>query len=416
MNPDEQQKNQIKALALKWQEGTITEEEKLLFNQWYHSFEDPALKDITSEQPVQLRKRLYNHIAERENLTPAKSWFQQHYFAISAIAAVLALVVAVYGYYFYTGRQNPQQLERIAQHKPILPGGNKAVLTLADGSAIVLNQRPNGVLTMQGTVAVRKGQAGILNYENTKNHQASSAAAAFNTVTTPRGGQYQLILSDGTKVWLNAASSLKFPVSFNPAKREVELTGEAYFEVNTMQSGRSKQVANGQTAQDRLALTRGKGSPTKRIPFLVKTNSQVIEVLGTHFNVNAYADEPDTRTTLLEGAVKIRQRHKPGSALLKPGQQGLTGTGDIQVSNVDVSQAVAWQQGYFLFDNESMESIMRKISRWYDVDVTYSGNIRYRKFGGRISRFENIGEILRMMEKTQVIHFRTTGRRVTVMP
>ena len=185
------------------------------------------------------------------------------------------------------------------------------------------------------------------------------------------------------------------PVHFSNAKREVELNGEAYFEV------------------DPNPL---KGKNNTRIPFLVKTKNQLVEVIGTHFNVSAYTDDPDTKTTLLKGAVKVSYTDRYGSALLKPGQQATIAEQTLEVSEVDVSQAVAWQQGYFVFDNESAESMMRKISRWYDVDVKYSGNIRYRKFGGRISKFENITEILRLMEKTNVIHFRMEGRRIIVMP
>lgn len=412
MNPDEQQKLQvIKALALKWQEGTITEEEKLLFNQWYHSFDDLLLKEVTSENRSLLQNRLYNGIAERENLSPATSWFKRNSAYISAVAAVLTLIFAVYGYYFYTGKRTTNFSQQTARQKQqILPGGNKAVLTLADGSAIVLNQNHRGVVTMQGTVAVKKGKEGILNYELTAKNKGADETVAINTITTPRGGQYQINLSDGTKVWLNAASSLKFPVTFSRDKREVELTGEAYFEVNP------NPLSDSPVSGRSLAGNPAKNLQHKKIPFLVKTKTQTIEVLGTHFNVNAYADEPDARTTLLEGSVKVKQSGKPGSALLKPGQQAVTNGEVTQVSDVDVSQYLAWQQGYFLFDNESMESIMRKISRWYDVDVEYSGNIRYRKFGGRLSKYENISEILRLMEKTQVIHFRTAGRRVIVMP
>lgn len=412
MNPNEQQKLAlIKALALKWQEGTITEEEKLLFNQWYHSFDDLSLKEVTSEKRTQLQNRLYNSIAEREHLSPATSWFNRNSVYISGLAAVLTLVFAVYGYYFYIDKHSTNPIKQTVQQKHrILPGGNKAVLTLANGATIVLNQNPTGVVTMQGTVAVKKGKEGVLNYELTAKNKDAAENGAINTITTPRGGQYQVNLSDGTKVWLNAASSLKFPVTFNSDKREVELTGEAYFEVNPnpiSASAKNRSLAKSSSA---IALQH------KKIPFLVKTKSQIIEVLGTHFNVNAYDDEPDSRTTLLEGSVKVKQSGKQGTALLKPGQQAVTGAKNMEVSDVDVSQAVAWQQGYFLFDNESMESIMRKISRWYDVDVEYSGNIRYRKFGGRLSKYENITEILRLMEKTQVIHFRTAGRRVIVMP
>lgn len=383
----------MKELALKWQEGTITEEEKALFNQWYHSIDDIPLKDITPESPIHLKTRLYKNISEREEIPMQRTWFRINRVYLSA-AATLVFVFSIAGYFYFSSNKLDKKQQSALQAKNIiLPGGNKAVLTLANGSAVILDET-NGVLSKQGNVSVTKSKDGKVTYEVAKYKDDKDKAAAYNTIATPRGGQYQVNLADGTKVWLNAASTLKFPVAFNTKKRVVELTGEAYFEVNPKPLAGKKQV---------------------RIPFLVKTRNQVVEVLGTHFNVNAYDDEPNTKTTLLKGAVKVVQTASHHSALLKPGQQSVTDK-DITVFEVDASQSVEWQKGYFLFDNESAESIMRKISRWYNVEVEYKGNIRYRKFGGRISKFEDISQILKVMEKTQVIHFQIEGRRVIVMP
>jgi transmembrane sensor len=385
----------MKELARKWQEGTITEKEKILFNQWYHSFDDIALRDITPESPEQLKTRLYEAIIQREQIIPERTWFRKYNTYISSAAAALALIFSIAGYFYFSGNstQRKDQSAVLIKNK-ILPGENKAVLTLSDGSSVILDQTTNGVLGSQGGVSITKSKDGKVTYETPKNEDSTGKSTAYNKIATPRGGQYQVNLADGTKVWLNAASSLRFPVSFNKDERVVELTGEAYFEVNPRPLAGKKQA---------------------RIPFLVKTKYQVVEVLGTHFNVNAYEDELNTKTTLLKGSVKVVRLTSHDSALLKPGQQSVIDK-DISISDVDASQSIEWQKGYFLFDNESVESIMRKISRWYNVEVEYRGNIRYKKFGGRISKFENISQILQVMEKTQAIRFHIEERRVIVMP
>ena len=386
---------QMKELARKWQEGTINEAEKELFNQWYHSFDDIPLEAITTEYPAQLKMRLYNNIIRREEIPLQRTWFRKNITYISAAAAALALVFSIAGYSFYS-RNNVQQQEQAARlaKNSILPGSNKAILTLADGSDVILDQTSNGILSKQGNVSIKKSIDGKVSYEAAQNNTYTGSALAYNKIATPRGGQYQVNLADGTKVWLNAASTLKFPVTFNKAQRVVELTGEAYFEVNP------EPVA---------------GNRRAKVPFLVKTRKQLVEVLGTHFNVNAYDDEPDIRTTLLKGVVKVVKSAAHQSVLLKPGQQSAVAE-HITVADVDASQSIEWQKGYFLFDNETVESMMRKISRWYNIEVEFKGNIRYRKFAGKISKFENIAQILQVMERTQVIHFEIEGRRVIVMP
>ena len=385
---------QMKELARKWQEGTINEAEKELFNQWYHSFDDTPIEAITTEKPAQLKTRLYNNIIQREEIPLPRTWFSKNISYIYA-AAAMTLIFSIAGYSFYS-RNNVQQKEQAARlaKNIILPGSNKAVLTLADGSDVILDQTSNGILGSQGNVSIKKSMDGKVSYEAAQNNTYTGNAIAYNKIATPRGGQYQVDLADGTKVWLNAASTLKFPVTFSKAQRVVELTGEAYFEVNPEPVAGNRKV---------------------RIPFLVKTRNQLVEVLGTHFNVNAYDDEPDIKTTLLKGSVRVVQSAARQSVLLKPGQQSAV-AGNIAVADVDASQAIEWQKGYFLFDNETVESMMRKISRWYNIEVEFKGNIRYRKFAGKISKFGNIVQILQVMEKTQVIHFEIEGRRVIVMP
>lgn len=277
-----------------------------------------------------------------------------------------------------------KKLKRATAQILVQPGSNKATLTLSDGSSIDLDDSKAGTLCKQGTVTVGKREDGSLVYQSSG---SQNAVALYNTITTPKGGQYQLVLSDGTRVWLNAASALKYPATFNGSDRKVELTGEAYFEV----------------------------AKNKNMPFKVSLNSMSIEVLGTHFNVNAYADEPEVTTTLLEGAVKLT--NASGQSTLNPGQQATFGEQNkFKIREVNTDEAIAWKNGYFIFDNENIQHIMRKISRWYDVDIDYAGRVDEGDFGGTTSRSSSISGILKSLELTGTVHFKVQGRRITVMP
>ena len=268
----------------------------------------------------------------------------------------------------------------------ILPGGNKAYLTMANGSVITLNGLKNGTLATQSGVQINKVKEGVLAYNNRS--ATGPQEMAYNMINTPRGGQYQLVLADGTRVWLNSASSLKYPTAFYGKDRKVELTGEAYFEVAK--------------------------NPSK--PFTVSVNGMSVQVLGTHFNIMAYNDEKEIKTTLLEGSVKLI--NKNNQALLKPGQQGSFNEeqNEFGIRNIDVEDAVAWKNGFFVFDNEDIQTIMKRISRWYDVDVVFPEKFRRKNFGGTVSRFNDVSQVLHSLELTGSVHFKTEGRRITVMP
>ncbi|KAA8481796.1 FecR family protein [Arcticibacter tournemirensis] len=386
-------------LARKWQEGTITDEEKLQFEQWYQSFDDTLLEETSSETTEELRDRLYHAIVEKEKINSKHQIKPFNYKYFLPLAATVLLFLS-FGLYFYI-QNKPSENTAIAKKTSpdIAPGTDKAILTLADGSRIVLDQAKQGVLANQGNISIRKNKDGQIVYEvKGTNKGRKQQEIAYNTITTPRGGQYQIDLPDGTKVWLNASSSIKFPAVFSSNERRVELKGEAYFEVAKMFAAKRPGVKKGQ-----------------RIPFIVKTASQDVEVLGTHFNVNAYDDEEAARTTLLEGSVRVTQHSSHASRLLRPGQQTQVDN-DISVLEVDPQQVIAWKNGYFVFNNENVQSIMRKISRWYDVDVEYQGNIQRKRFGGTISKFENVSAVLNIMELTGVIRFKIEGRRIIVMP
>ncbi len=267
----------------------------------------------------------------------------------------------------------------------ILPGSVKAILKIGNGQVLVLNQTSNGVIVKYKDTRVLKTRNGQIIYSINSRNQPF-VPISYNTLTTPKGGEYQVVLADGTKVWLNAASSITYPTSFRTKERRIKLIGEAYFEV----------------AKD------------AQKPFYVNTENGVIRVLGTHFNVSAYPDDEITSTTLLQGSVLITKHQS--SSLLKPGQQANISlqSDNIQVTKANISEVMAWKNGYFIFDEDNIASIMKKVARWYDVDVQYSGSVDYQKFGGTFHRSKAITELLRYLEKLGNIHFSIVGRRITV--
>ncbi len=273
----------------------------------------------------------------------------------------------------------------------VSPGTNKAILTLGDSSTILLDDTKEGMLGKQGNVEIIKLANGRISYKS-KNQEP--AQAMFNTIKTPRGGKYEVILPDGSRVWLNATSSIKFPTSFTGKQREVSLTGEAYFEVAK--------------------------NPQK--PFIVhitfpqssQRNAATIKVLGTHFNVMAYANEKNIKTTLLEGSVQVAN-HNGKSVKIIPGEQAqLQPNNKISVIPDD-GQATAWKDGLFLFKSADIHTIMRQVSRWYDVDIVYEDQPTTDKFSGTIPRSANLSQLLKILELSEV-HFKIEGKTLTVMP
>lgn len=312
---------------------------------------------------------------------------------VTAVAAAVLIFLFAGLFYLYLKRnqQIPQPTQVLTKQfkNDAMPGSNKATLTLSNGSRIVLNDVKNGVVAKQGGVTVIKTNNGqVINKASNNTLAGNEMPAGYNTITTPRGGVYQVVLPDGSKVWLNAASSLKYPTEFTGKERNVALIGEAYFEV-------TKNAAK---------------------PFRVTSAGQTVEVLGTHFNINAYNDEKQVKTTLLEGSVKISYHQT--FALLKPGEQAkiVLGTDSkIAISNnIDTDEAVAWRDGYFQFNHADIQAVMRELSRWYDVDVKYDGAVSSREFGGAIQRNLKLSQVLRILEKSQ-LHFTISGKEVRVM-
>ena len=298
-----------------------------------------------------------------------------------AAAAITAFVISFGGLFFASNNKvNSDNISTLTPDKDILPGNSKAVLTLANGKKILLNDGLKGLVAKEGNVSLVK-DGGELSYQSSKQ---TNVSLSYNTVSTPRGGMYELVLSDGTKVWLDAASSLKYPTSFVGAERKVELEGEAYFEV----------------------------AHNKKMPFRVVAKEMTVEVLGTHFNVNAYADEASSKTTLIEGSVKIVANNE--TTLLTPGRSARIRHAGLVVEEADVEQELAWKNGYFIFNKAGIVTIMRQLSRWYDVDVSYAGTVPDNVFVGQIKREETLVGALKILELSG-IHFRIEGRKVIVL-
>lgn len=391
-------------LIEKYQAGTITADEKLILDDWYNSFDDSKAELIThiniTEQLLgdRIKNRLLETVHHVDRLPVIR---HRRIWQVTAAASILLLFSI--GIYFILPSKSPKQLIVKTTSPPkklkndIPPGSNKAVLTLADGSTIVLDSASNGIISTQGNIKVQKLNNGLLAYSINGKQVTENDEAFFNVISTPRGGQYQVTLSDGTKVWLNAASSIRFPVTFSSAERRVEISGEAYFEVAHLSSSVNK----------------------KAVPFIVKIKSPLesdwqIKVLGTHFNVNAYEEESEIRTTLLEGKVKVIKDNS--GALLLPGQQAQINKGSLTVSDdADLEEVLAWKEGLFIMKKAGIGNIMRQIARWYDVEIVYQGSIPSGRISGDIPRNMNLSKVLEVMELSGV-HFRIEGKKVIVKP
>lgn len=382
--------HRIKALFERLRKNKYSEDELTELDNWYHSLNEGQedmqhwLEESGGEK--QLADELYAAYIKKIKRQKRRTLIRYSY----RIAATVAVMVAFAMLMNKPAKQSSPQLVKHSAPAPVIkPAGNVAMLTLADGSKISLDEMQKGNLTMQAGMSVRKTAEGRLVYVKADGSEINVAEAAktFNTIDIPRAGKYELVLPDGTKVWLNAASSLRYPVVFAGKERKVELTGEAYFEVAHQQKS----------------------------PFKVVTGQQVVTVLGTHFNIKGYPDDTAIVTTLLEGSVQVKNNRSHQSMLLLPGKQSeLTKDGqDIRIANAHIDQVMAWKNGYFVFDNQDIRSIMKLVSRWYDVDVTYQLR-KTERFGGTFSRSSNLKELLKNMEMLGDIHFELKERRVIV--
>lgn len=308
-----------------------------------------------------------------------------------AAASVIVILIAAGGY-FYFNKAGKKEIVAVEKNNSplktdVAPGNNKAFLTLSDGSTINLDSAQNGNLTQQGNSKIIKLKDGQVAYQSA--HDAEPATVQYNTVATPRGGQFQLVLSDGSKVWLNAASSIRFPATFTGNDRNVEITGEVYFEV----------------------------AHNANMPFNVKANDVNIKVLGTHFNVDAYNDENSVKTTLLQGSVKVSKGN--ANKLIVPGEQAVVDKSLFEANailikkDVDVEEVVAWKNGLFSFQNAGIKKIMQELSRWYDVDVVYEGAIPDITFSGEIGRNLSLTQVLSALSEMN-IHYKIEKNKLII--
>jgi len=340
-------------------------------------------REISPETSAKLFKAIHDKISAeskpvRRRVIPLRK------IAVAASVIGLLLLSTFLLYNRNTSKETANaEVDKRRFKNDVLPGGDKATLTLADGSTVVLDDAKNGTLAQQGSSKVIKVD-GKLMYDPANNN---SKEIVYNTISTPNGGQYQLELPDGSLVWLNATSSIHFPTSFVGKERRVEVTGEAYFEV----------------------------AKNRDMPFIVTVNGSEVQVLGTHFNVNAYSDEDNVKTTLLEGSVKFVSGTNIN--MLRPGQQSqLASNGLIKVvSNVDVDEVVAWKNGMFDFDNAGIETVMRQLSRWYDVEIEYKGKTD-DQFIAEMRRNIKLSDALKALELTGKVKFEIQGKKIIVLP
>lgn len=307
-----------------------------------------------------------------------------------AAAAVVFILCGAGIILYLAGHHTSHTAPAITYKNDVGPGTDKAILTLADGRQISLTDVPDGQLANPTGITIVKMANGDVVYHvsNVKPAAAKDHPPLYNTLQTPAGGQHRIQLPDGTRVWLNALSVLKFPQNFLGLKeRTIELEGEAYFEV----------------------------APNKEQPFIVRTDRQIIEVLGTHFDIKSYRTDPSAATTLLEGSVRSSDTKSSQSLVLKPGDQFLTDDRNGLVKQVDTLSVIDWKNGEFIFHNENIQDIMRDVTRWYDVKVVFADNaVCHETFSGSVSRYDNVSELLKTLQLTGRVHFDIEGRKIIV--
>lgn len=362
--------------------GQCSPEEQAIVETWYCEISAEQKDELSATDDLSIKEEVFNAIRKERKtvfIGIRKLW--------TGIASAVAVVCILGFAALYHSRNGEYKIKKDFLAQNIIPGGNKATLTLANGKKISLTDSDEGQLAEQAGIRVTKTAEGQLIYTVTNVGPAEAGAEPlYNVIETPTGGKYEVNLPDGTRVWLNSASSLRYPLRFSNQERKVEMTGECYFEV----------------------------AQHKSKPFRVSFSNQTVEVLGTHFNINAYSDEPAVKTTLLEGSVRLN--YKGMARVLKPGQQAAVNGNDLTLSNVDLEQVVAWKKGDFAFDGTPLKAILRQISRWYNVEVSFEGTVADAQFGGSISRTKNINEVLKVLELTKGVHFKIEGRRILVMP
>ncbi|WP_044199346.1 FecR family protein [Dyadobacter tibetensis] len=369
---DLQNKQHLKELIRRYVEGTATEAERQFVDRYYTYFEDhpDILDSLHPEQQNALGWAMADHISEnisdKSKVLPLwkKAWF-------SAAASILIILTLVGSLYWMSSSKEKTSLAQVPILSDFEPGSNVATLTLSDGSKLQLDGQHNGPIAQQGDVAILKREDGLLEYDRKGQAGKGSQKPILNTISTPAGGQYRIVLPDGTQVWLNAKSSIEFPTFFAGNSRKVRVTGECFFDVAT----------------------------NADLPFIVNIQDrEEVVVTGTAFNISAYLDDSEIQTTLVEGSIQLGPLGRPSQVSLKPGDQAsLNEKGHYELRKVDLSQTTAWKEGLFQFHNDRIEVVMNQIARWYNVEVEYAGNIPQKTFSGKIHRNVNASQILEII-------------------
>ncbi|WP_461791649.1 FecR family protein [Pedobacter sp.] len=370
-------KQDITNLLKRYNAGECTDEERDLIESWYLQYQPFEGRDLSAKE----REKDLENIWAVLPINRRPAMRLKLIYRIAAAIAFICLSVGIY----YSVHRPEDQLEVIEMlGNRLQPGSDKAVLTLSNGKQIVLTGATNGKLADEQQSAVVKTTDGTVSYA--ARTAAIKAMPVYNMLSTPAGGTYRIILSDGTIAWLDAASSIRYPVVFQGDERRVEITGQVYFEVSHMASK----------------------------PFRVNSKNQVVEVLGTHFNINSYEDENTVTTTLLQGSVKVSKG--ANAALLKPGQEAATENGSktIKVNPGDTETAVAWQKGLFRFKRADLPTVMRQFARWYDVEVVYEEGIPPVAITGKLERRANASQVLKIINGLG-IKFKTEGRKIIII-
>ncbi|MEO6187205.1 MAG: FecR domain-containing protein [Ginsengibacter sp.] len=382
---------QAKELLQRYQSGNCTDSEIELVENWYKQLNDTGEFHWNKREKDTMQKMIETRLMNQVDETPGKKVFYLKPRFIWWAAASVFFLLAGFSYFMsFQKAVPPTQVVKVLPPDVEAPQSHKAMITLANGQKIFLDSAANGALAIQGNVKLVKLANGKIVYQHDSGEE--SPTSAYNTLSNPRGSKViNMALADGSIVWLNAGSSLTYPVSFMGDERKVSVIGEAYFEI----------------AQN---LSKGGGKK----PFIVEHNNVQVRVIGTHFNVNAFEDDgDDIKITLLEGSVKISNGSATG--LLKPGQQALVNKALRIKNDVDLDFVMAWKNGYFHFDNASLQSVLKEVSRWYDVDIIFEGYNQPRQFVGEIQRDLSISEVLKILEKNKV-HFKIEGKMIRVMP
>jgi biopolymer transport protein ExbD len=378
-------------------QANTKEKEKLdeFFEENSNSIE--ASKSI--ENVSKLEDKIFNYIqfGIKEQVKKESTLNRMPYLQVAASILVIFLFSTTI-YFYRSSLASKSQLpiaQSVAKLEDKQPAKNIAILTLGNNSQIVLDEASSGEIAQEGGVSILKTDKGELVYKiRNSNKLSTNDLNKYNTISTPMGGKFKVILPDGSLVLLNAASTLKYPVHFDEKLRKVSFTGEAYFEIAKLEDKRKK-----------------------RVPFYVYSNDQIVEVLGTHFNINSYDNEEYSKTTLLEGSVKITNEKSAATAkILKPGQQAVIKRGDVQtkVMIADEAQALAWKDGYFLFKNTNIKDVVNELERWYNVDIQYEDEMEFENITGYISRNVKISSVLKMLQLSGIVNYEISGSKIII--